>query len=107
VWTTAYDQKRPYLALDDASRAIEHIIKRDLFDGRIYNVLTWNATVRQVVETIESCVGKLEIRFVDSQIMNQLSYEVSNARFRSTGFRPKADLRKTIADEIGWLRVNR
>jgi UDP-glucose 4-epimerase len=107
VWTTAYDQKRPYLALDDASRAIEHIIKEDLFDGRIYNVLTWNATVRQVVETIKSCVPALEVRFVDSPIMNQLSYEVSSARFGSTGFRPTADLRETIADEIGWLRVNR
>jgi nucleoside-diphosphate-sugar epimerase len=107
VWRTAYDQKRPYLALDDASRAIEHIIKQDLFDGRIYNVLTWNATVRQIVETIEACLAKVEVKFVDSRIMNQLSYEVSNARFGATGFTAAADLRATIAEELRWLRVNR
>ena len=35
-WRTAYDQKRPYLALSDAVRAIPHIIEHDIFDGRIY-----------------------------------------------------------------------
>ena len=50
VWRTAYDQKRPYLDLEDAVRAIPFIIDRELFDGRIYNVLTLNATVREIVE---------------------------------------------------------
>ena len=39
VWSTAYDQKRPYLDLLDASRAIAFIIKNNIFDGQIYNVL--------------------------------------------------------------------
>jgi nucleoside-diphosphate-sugar epimerase len=30
VWNTAYDQKRPYLDLLDASRAIIHIIENDI-----------------------------------------------------------------------------
>ena len=30
VWTTAYDQKRPYLDLLDASRAIDYIIKNNI-----------------------------------------------------------------------------
>src|ERR1019366_5534152 len=45
VWRTAYNQKRPYLDLSDAVRTIAFIIKKDLFDGRVYNVLTLNATV--------------------------------------------------------------
>ena len=52
IWRTAYDQKRPYLDLSDAIRAIAHIIEHDLFDGRVYNVLTLNATVRNIVEAI-------------------------------------------------------
>ena len=51
VWNTAYDQKRPYLDLFDASRAIAFIIENNIFDGRIYNVLTQNFTVRQVVDS--------------------------------------------------------
>lgn len=104
VWSTAYDQKRPYLDLFDASRAIAFIIRKDLFDGRIYNVLTHNATVRQVVETIREFVGDLQVTFIDSKIMNQLSYEVSCERFLSEGFEFAGDLRRGIGETIALLR---
>jgi UDP-glucose 4-epimerase len=104
VWRTAYDQKRPYLDLWDAARAIAFVIREDLFDGRIYNVLTANVTVRQIVELIREFVPALEVEFVDSPIMNQLSYEVACDRFLGKGFRFIGDLRRGIADTIGLLR---
>jgi len=104
VWSTAYDQKRPYLDLFDASRAIAFIINKDLFDGRIYNVLTHNATVRQVVDMIREFVPNLEVSFVDSKIMNQLSYEVSCDRFISEGFNFAGDLRRGIGETINLLQ---
>ena len=104
VWRTAYDQKRPYLDLGDAARAISFIIRKDLFDGRIYNVLTLNATVRQIVETIKEFVPDLEVGFVDSPIMNQLSYEVSTARFTGAGFKFSGDLRQGVRETIALLR---
>lgn len=100
VWSTAYDQKRPYLDLGDACRAIAHIIRNELFDGRVYNVLTLNATVREVVETIRALIPMLEVQFVDNKIMNQLSYEVSDARFRGTGYTPSAKLSESLAQEL-------
>ena len=104
VWSTAYDQKRPYLDLFDASRAIAFIIRNDLFDGRIYNVLTHNATVRQVVDTIREFVPDLQVTFVDSKIMNQLSYEVSCERFLAEGFVFAGALRRGIGETISLLR---
>ncbi len=104
VWSTAYDQKRPYLDLFDAARAIAFIIRKDLFDGRIYNVLTHNATVRQVVDTIREFEPDLQVSFVDSKIMNQLSYEVSCERFMAEGFAFAGDLRRGIGETIGLLR---
>ena len=104
VWTTAYDQKRPYLDLVDASRAIEFIIKNDLFDGRIYNILTLNATVRQVVDILKDFVPSLELGFVDNKIMNQLSYEVSCKRFEAEGFKFNGDLKRGIAETIALLK---
>jgi nucleoside-diphosphate-sugar epimerase len=104
VWRTAYDQKRPYLDLVDASRAISFILRHDLFDRRIYNVLTLNATVRQIVDTIREFVPGLEVGFVDSKIMNQLSYEVSCERFVGCGFRFVGDLRRGIGQTIALLR---
>lgn len=104
VWSTAYDQKRPYLDLLDASRAIAFIIKNNIFDGQIYNVLTTNATVRQVVETIKEFVPTIEIEFVDNRIMNQLSYEVMCDRFKSKGFVFSGNLRRGIQDTIELIR---
>ncbi|EQA80367.1 NAD-dependent epimerase/dehydratase family protein [Leptospira alstonii] len=80
VWRTAYDQMRPYLEINDACKTIVEFIKKDIFDGEIYNVLTTNATVRQIVENIRKYVPGLKVEFVDSAIMNQLSYEVSNKK---------------------------
>jgi len=104
VWSTAYDQKRPYLDLADASKAFSFIIRKDLFNGGIYNVLTQNSTVRQIVETIREFVSKLEVVFVDNRIMNQLSYEVSCDRFVKHGFNFDGNLRRGISDTIKLLR---
>ena len=104
VWSTAYDQKRPYLELGDACRAIAHIIRGELFNGLIYNVLTKNATVREVVDAIRTFVPALEVQFVDNKIMNQLSYEVSDERFRKTGFKSAGSLLDSIREEIHLLK---
>ncbi len=104
VWTTAYDQKRPYLDLLDASSAIAFIIREKLFDGRIYNVLSQNLTVRDIVEAIRRFVPELEIGFVDSPIMNQLSYEVSCDRFMGKGFTFAGDLHRGIGETVALLR---
>jgi UDP-glucose 4-epimerase len=103
VWRTAYDQKRPYLDLSDAVRAIAFVLEKDLFTGLIYNVVTANATVRQVVEAIRPHLPSLQVQFVDNKIMNQLSYEVLNTRFTKAGFNPSGNLAQGIADSISLL----
>lgn len=104
VWRTAYDQKRPYLDLYDAARAMTFILRNDLFDGRIYNVLTLNATVRQIVEALQEFVPDLDVTFVDNKIMNQLSYEVSCQRFKALGFDFTGDLRRGLGETVNLLR---
>ena len=103
VWRTAYDQKRPYLDLKDASNAFIHVIKNNIFDGEIYNVLTLNATVKQIVDSIKEFVPLLRIDFVDSKIMNQLSYEVSCEKFIKSGFQFKGNLNEGVSDTIKLL----
>jgi nucleoside-diphosphate-sugar epimerase len=103
IWRSAYDQKRPYLDLLDAIRAIAFVIKSDLFDGRVYNVLTLNATVRDIVECIRQFVPQLQLSFVNSPIMNQLSYEVSCARFRERGFTFAGDIRRGVGETVALL----
>ncbi len=103
VWKTAWKQKRPYLDLGDCVRAVDLILEKDIFDGEIYNVLTTNLTVEDIVAAIKQFVPALEVQYVDSAIMNQLSYEVSDAKFRALGFIPGGDLRQSTENTIGHL----
>ncbi len=103
VWTAALNQKRPYLDLSDAVAALQFAMKSDLFDGRIYNVVTANATVGDIVGIIRSHVPDLSVEYVDSRIMNQLSYTVSARRIEGLGFRFKGSLEKGISDTIQLL----
>lgn len=104
VWRTAMDQKRPYLSLDDCVSAIIHVINKSLFSGDVYNIVTWNWTVREIIEKIEVEAGHTcDINLVDVEIMNQLSYEVSSLKFQQTGFGFKGDLTLDIRETFGLL----
>ena len=104
VWRTAYDQRRPYLDLSDAVAAIVFFINQRRFDGRIYNVVTENASVQMVVERIKRFVPDLAVTFVDHAIMNQLSYDVANTRLNELGFRPSGNMERGIADTTALLK---
>ena len=80
-------------------------MKKDLFDGQIYNVVTKNFTVENVVKTIQKFVPKLVMDYVDSAIMNQLSYEVDDSKFRRLGFKPTGNLKQGIAEKITSLAM--
>lgn len=104
VWSTALDQKRPYLDLEDAVAALHFALKHDLFDGRVFNVLTLNATVREIIDTVRRFVPHVAVNLVDHAIMNQLSYEVSCDRFKSLGFEFAGDLARSIGASVALLR---
>lgn len=103
VWRTAYDQRRPYLDLGDAVRAVSFVIERRMFDGRVYNAVTVNSTVREVTDTIRRHVPDLAINFVDSRAMNSLSYDVLNSRLTAAGFEMRSTLDQGVADILRLL----
>jgi UDP-glucose 4-epimerase len=104
VWRTAMHQQRPYLDLVDAVEAVKFIIEKELYDRRIYNVLTTNSTVAEIVELISSQIADVSTKYVDTEIMNQLSYTVSNQRFRDLGFEFRGDLKRAIEETIDLLK---
>lgn len=104
VWKTAWNQKRPYLDLKDCVRAVNLILEKDLFDGETYNVLTMNSTVEEIVGAIKKFIPDLKVNYVDSAIMNQLSYEVSDAKFRAFGFKSQGHLLEGTKETIDRLR---
>lgn len=104
VWRTALHQHRPYLDLGDAIEAIKFIVQKEIFDCCVYNVVTINASVNTIVETVAKYVPDVSIRYVDTEIMNQLSYHAARDRFCGLGFEFKGDLDQGIKDTIDLLR---
>ena len=100
IWRTAMNQKRPYLSLNDASRSFLHIINNDLFDKNIYNIVTENLSINNIVKILKKNNKNLKIKYVDSKIMNQLSYEVSNLKFKNTKFRFKGSITNGISKTL-------
>lgn len=105
VWRTALHQKRPYLSLSDAVQALKFITRNELCDNMVYNVVTENLTPADLIRMIEVHVGRLEIQYTDAQIMNLLSYEVSNRRFSEHGFKFSGSIERDIFETIALLRA--
>jgi len=107
VWKTALNQNRPYLDLSDAIGALKFIITKNLYDNGLYNVVTVNTSVKEIVDIISLSIPDLEINYVDSEIMNQLSYHVSSRLFTNLGFDFKGDLQQGINETLRLLKQAR
>lgn len=104
VWRTALHQNRPYLDLEDAVEALKLVISKSLYDRTVYNVVTTNTSVSEILKIIALHVPELQIQYVDTEIMNQLSYHVLNERFANLGFEFKGDLRRGIGETIETIK---
>lgn len=103
IWKTAYDQRRPYLCLKDLVNLFEFLLIKKNVQYDIYNVLTVNSTPREITEIIKKYIANVNIEFVDSKIMNQLSYEVSKDLIENEGFQFKSNLEEEIKETINFL----
>jgi nucleoside-diphosphate-sugar epimerase len=104
IWETALKQKRPYLELNDALNCIRFIIKKKIFGGDTYNVLTGNYTVSDILKRIKIHVKQCKVKMIKHRIMNQLSYTVDISKIRKKGFLPKGNLTRGISETIINLR---
>jgi nucleoside-diphosphate-sugar epimerase len=105
VWRTALHQRRPYLHVGDAVRAMHLLLGWQKFDNRLYNVVTSNATVNDIIEIIKTQVEDVRVELVDSKIMNQLSYTVLADRFAARGFKFQGDLRSGVVETLDLLKA--
>lgn len=104
VWRTATDQFRPYLDLSDAVRALLLVLRTRLFDNSIYNVVTLNTTVNDVLGVLRAVRPDLRVELVDSPLMNQLSYCADTAKFCRHGFEFTGSLADGIAETFRMFR---
>ena len=98
------DQKRPYLGVNDAVRAIKFIIEKDMFDGEIYNVVSSNNTVRNIIDSIRETIPDVKVELVESEIMNQLSYNVSAEKIKQHDFVFRRNIHVDLLNTIQLLK---
>ena len=96
VYKTAYNQFRPYLSLRDSFKLFKFCLEKNFFKNDIYNALTGNFTVHQIINKIKKYKKNVKVKFVKSAIMNQLSYHVDDSKLKNEGLILKSDIKKDI-----------
>ena len=105
VWKTALNQVRPYLSLIDAFNAVNFILRKNIFDRQVFNLVTTNLTVKNIIDKIRKNNKKrLKIKLINSKIMNQLSYNVSRKKIENKGFKFKGSIYKDIKNTINLFK---
>jgi nucleoside-diphosphate-sugar epimerase len=104
VWEDAVDLVRPYLDLQDAVRVIGFMLTNSQCHGNIYNVVTLNATLDQIIESIRLNIEDINIEYTSTRMLNQVSYHVNDDKLRGVGFKYCGDLNTGIRDTYNILR---
>ena len=103
IYKTALNQYRPYLSLRDAYKVFKFTIEKDLFKNDIYNALSENCTVNQILQKIRYYKKKIKIKFVYSEIMNQLSYHVDKKKLNNEGLYLRGKIQNDIKNTLQLL----
>lgn len=104
VYKTALNQYRPYLSLRDAFKVFKFSIENDFFKNDIFNALSGNYTVKQIINKIKKNKKKINIKLVQSEIMNQLSYHVSDNKLRKEGLVLNSQIDLDIKNTLKLLK---
>ena len=100
VYKTALHQYRPYLSVRDAFKVFKFCIEKDFFKNDIYNALSGNFTVNQILNKIKKIKRKIKVTFVSSAIMNQLSYHVDKNKLNNEGLLLNSSLDTDIKNTL-------
>jgi len=104
VYKTALHQYRPYLSLADAFKLFKFCIDKNFFENDIYNVVSNNFTVNQIINKIKKLKKNIKISYVNSAIMNQLSYHVDKKKLSNRGLFLNSNLDRDVADTLNLFK---
>jgi len=104
VWEQNYEQVRPYLWISDACHSIVHAITNNITSRTKYNILSGNHKLSEIVNIIKQKVPNLSIKMVDTPLLNQYTYNVSDKKIKETGFVPNGALEISISHTLHNLK---
>ena len=103
IWKENFNQYRPYLGLTDAISSILFLLKSGVW-GETYNVLTQNYKLSEILDIIKQITPIQKINWVDTPLLNQYSYKVSNKKIKSLGWLEKDKIENSIKNTLRKLQ---
>ena len=102
VWKENYNQYRPYLGLNDAIDSILFFLNNNHWNST-YNILSGNYKLSNIIDNVRSILD-IDVNMVDTPLLNQFSYEVSDSKIKSLGWYPKDDLILEITKTLNQFK---
>ena len=104
VYKTALHQYRPYLSIRDSFDVFKFCLEKNFFENDIFNILSGNFTVNQILNKIKKINKKIKIVYVNSPIMNQLSYHVDDQKIKNKGLVLKSNIDVDIKNTLSLFK---
>jgi nucleoside-diphosphate-sugar epimerase len=96
LWRGMENKPRPYLSLGDAFLVIKFTIEKNFFKNDIFNILSQNLTLKQIVCYYKKYKKNTRVKYQISKLINQFPYEISNKKFCLQAFKPKFKISNDI-----------
>jgi nucleoside-diphosphate-sugar epimerase len=104
VFREALDNDKSYLGVQDNVRAIFYCLENiDVFNGHIFNVVSFNTNLREILRVLEGIYGKLNVKIIDSANVSQQVYTISGNKFYNRGFKPTSNLKEEMMKVKNYL----
>jgi nucleoside-diphosphate-sugar epimerase len=100
VWRGAESSLRPYLYVGDAVGALVLAARRKDANGGVFNVVTENATLNDVIAAVKEAVPDCVVQYVEPPYQQQVSYGLIDSKIRGLGFRPQGSLELGVREVV-------
>ena len=105
VWRGAESALRPYLYVGDAVSALILAARREEANGGVFNVVTENAALSDVIAAAKEVVPDCVVQYVEPPYQQQVSYGLVDSRIRSLGYEPRGSLWLGVREVIEKFRA--
>ena len=104
IWDKALNLYRPYLSLKDANKAINFIILKNFFPREIFNIVSENKTVKQILDIIKKEKFSIKIKFIKGKISQQKSFITEKSKIEQKGVRLNAKISNDIKETLKKIK---
>ena len=94
------NKHRPYLSLKDAFKVFKFTIENNFFNNQTFNILSKNLTLKEIISYFKKYKKNIKIKYENSKLINQYSYNVSCKKFTHKAFKLNANIENDIKSTL-------